>query len=85
MRYYKSSSFYIDFVFSTVQHSHKIALNLPVIFTSQRCFIRRHLEFLRVDVCCDTDLIVARKVARTYENLCLNSLHDVFSKWCHKQ
>ena len=37
-----------------------------------------------LNVCCDTDPIVARKVARKCENLRLNSLRDVLS-WRHKQ
>ena len=37
-----------------------------------------------LNVCCDTDPIVARKVARKCENLCLNSLRDILS-WRHKQ
>ena len=38
-----------------------------------------------LNVCCDTDLIVVRKVARKYENLCLNLLHDVLSITRRKQ
>ena len=37
-----------------------------------------------LNVCCDTDPIVAREVARKCENLSLNSLRDVLS-WRHKQ
>ena len=38
-----------------------------------------------VTICCDTDPVVARKVARKYENLRLNSLRDVLSIWRRKQ
>ena len=36
--------FLYQFVFSVVQRSRKIALNLPLVFVLLRCFLRRYLE-----------------------------------------
>ena len=55
----------------------------PLIFTALRWFLRRHLEFLRVNR--DIDSIVARNVARKCENLRLNSFRDVLSIWRRQQ
>ena len=75
-----------QFVFRAVQRSRKIALNSPLISVALPWFLRRHLEFLRANrFSCDTNPIVARKVARKCENLRLNSLRDVRSIWRRKQ
>ena len=90
MRYYKSSYFYIN-LFSVRSNAAAISpLIRPYFLSCCAVFSFATLNSYEqitavLYVCCDSDVIVARKVARKCKNLHLNSLPDLVLIWRHKQ
>ena len=90
MRYYKSSYFYIN-LFSVRSNAAAILpLIRPYFLSGCAVFFVATLNSYKqitavLYVCCDSDVIVARKVARKCENLHLVSLPDLVLIWHYKQ